>query len=92
MLDVVASIGHQHLLDEVRIRVTPVSPEQELFVGIGPSTDVDRYLAGVNHTVITEFWEEKVDAVAGGSPASAPQGLASITGSPWRGSQRSRWA
>ncbi|HEX6400901.1 MAG TPA: hypothetical protein VF108_10600 [Actinomycetota bacterium] len=60
------------LLDEVRIRVTPTSPGSALFVGIGPSTEVDRYLAGVNHTVITEFWEEKVDAVAGGEPRSAP--------------------
>ena len=60
------------LLDEVRIRVTPTSSDPALFVGIGPSTDVDRYLAGVNHTVITEFWDEKVDTVAGGPPASAP--------------------
>jgi uncharacterized protein len=60
------------LLDEVRIRVTPTSPGSALFVGIGPSTDVDRYLAGVNRTVITEFWEEKVDAVDGGTPVSAP--------------------
>jgi hypothetical protein len=60
------------LLGEVRIRVTPTSPEQALFVGIGPSKDVDRYLAGVNHTVITEFWEEKTEAVAGGAPAAAP--------------------
>lgn len=60
------------LLGDVRIRVTPTSPEQALFVGIGPSTDVDRYLAGVDHTVITEFWDEKVDAVAGGQPRSAP--------------------
>ena len=60
------------LLDEVRIRVTPTSPGPALFVGIGPSTEVDRYLAGVNHTVITEFWEEKVETVAGGQPRSAP--------------------
>lgn len=60
------------LLGEVRIRVTPTSSEQALFVGIGRSTDVDRYLAGVNHTVITEFWEEKTEAVAGGAPAAAP--------------------
>jgi hypothetical protein len=60
------------LLDRVRIRVTPVSAGPPLFVGIGPSTDVDRYLAGVNHTVITEFWDEKVDAVRGGTPRSAP--------------------
>jgi hypothetical protein len=60
------------LLDEVRIRVTPASAGPPLFVGIGPSTDVDRYLAGVNHAVITEFWEEKMEAVAGGAPAAAP--------------------
>jgi hypothetical protein len=60
------------LLGEVRIRVTPTRPGPPLFVGIGRSTDVDRYLAGVNHTVITEFWEEKVETVAGGQPPSAP--------------------
>jgi hypothetical protein len=60
------------LLDEVRIRVTPARPHSDLFVGIGPSTEVDRYLAGVRHTVITEFWEEKVEAAEGGRPAAAP--------------------
>jgi hypothetical protein len=30
------------LLGEVRIRVTPASSRQSLFVGIGPSTEVDR--------------------------------------------------
>ena len=73
------------LLDEVRIRVTPTSPASALFVGIGPSTEVDRYLAGVNHTVINEFWEEKVETVAGGQPRSAPATqdfwVASSTGS-----------
>jgi hypothetical protein len=73
------------LLGEVRIRVTPTSPEEALFVGIGPSTDVDRYLAGMNHTVITEFWEEQTEAVAGGAPAAAPGAqdfwVASSTGS-----------
>jgi hypothetical protein len=60
------------LLDDVRVRVEPASTGAPLFVGIGPSTDVDRYLAGVNHTVITEFWDEKTEAVAGGAPAAAP--------------------
>lgn len=59
------------LLDEVRIRVTP-SSGPPLFVGIGPSTEVDRYLAGVSHTVITEFWDEETDAVTGGARAAAP--------------------
>jgi hypothetical protein len=60
------------LLDKVRIRITPTSARSALFVGIGRSTDVDRYLAGVSHTVITEFWEEKMETVAGGQPRSAP--------------------
>jgi hypothetical protein len=60
------------LLDEVRIRVTPTSPGPPLFVGIASSTDVERYLAGVGHTVITEFWGEETENVAGGAPRSAP--------------------
>jgi hypothetical protein len=61
------------LMDEVRIRVSPTGSGGELFVGIGPSTDVESYLAGVNHTVITEFWGDKTEAVEGGAPASAPE-------------------
>jgi hypothetical protein len=60
------------LLDQVRIRVTPASAGPPLFVGIGPSTEVDRYLAGVSHTVITEFWSEETEAVAGDTRAPAP--------------------
>jgi membrane protease YdiL (CAAX protease family) len=60
------------LLGKVRIRVTPVDPGSVLFVGIGPSSDVDRYLAGVKRTVISEFFEGKVQAVDGGPPQSLP--------------------
>ena len=60
------------LLGKVRIRVTPASPGPAQFVGIGRSSDVDRYLAGVKHTVISEFWGEKVEQVGGGRAASAP--------------------
>lgn len=72
------------VLGEIRIRVTPVSSDSPVFVGIGPSNDVDRYLAGVNHTLITEFWGNKVQTSEGAAPASAPgtQGfwVASATG------------
>jgi hypothetical protein len=61
------------LLDSVRIRVTDANPGPPLFVGIGPSADVDRYLAGVNHTVITDFRTDTVEFQSGGAPASAPE-------------------
>jgi hypothetical protein len=60
------------LLDKVRIRVTPASPDSALFVGIGPTADVDRYLAGVSKTVISEFWGDKVQAIGGAIAASPP--------------------
>jgi hypothetical protein len=80
------------VLDRVRIRITPVGSGQPLFVGIARSADVDRYLAGVNHTVISEFWEDKVETVSGGDARSAPGTqdfwVASATG---RGPQTVVW-
>jgi hypothetical protein len=60
------------LLGKVRIRVTPESAGPPLFVGVARSEDADRYLAGTGHTVINDFWDEDVQPVAGGRPASAP--------------------
>jgi hypothetical protein len=60
------------LLNKVRIRVTPTNPRSTLFVGIGRTRDVDRYLAGVSHTVIADFWNSEVTAVDGGAAGSAP--------------------
>ncbi len=60
------------VLDEARIRVVPAKPGSTLFVGIGPSVDVDRYLAGVSQTLIADFWTGSVESVGGGSPESAP--------------------
>lgn len=60
------------LAGTVRIRVTPVSPGPALFMGIGPSTDVDRYLAGVSHTLVSDLWTNRVQAIGGGTPRSAP--------------------
>jgi hypothetical protein len=60
------------LLGKVRIRVTPEGADKPLFVGIGRSSDVDRYLAGVNRTVISDFFGSKVKAVAGGATHSLP--------------------
>ena len=79
------------VLGKVRIRVTPVG-SGSLFVGIGPSAAVDRYLGGVNRTVITEFFDDKVQAADGGPPQSAPGTqdfwVASATGP---GTQTLKW-
>lgn len=34
------------------VQVTPEDPSDEVFVGIAPAADVDRYLGGVGHDVI----------------------------------------
>ena len=80
------------LLGTVRIRVTPAHPSPALFVGIGPTADVDRYLAGVSHTLISDLWSNGIRAIDGGTPRSAPGTqtfwAASATG---RGPQTLRW-
>jgi hypothetical protein len=60
------------LLDEVRIRVTPTDPGADLFVGIAPSAEVDRYVAQVEHTLITDLWSDQVEVVGGGRSPAAP--------------------
>lgn len=60
------------LLGKVRIRVTPAGPGSPLFVGIGRTADVDNYLTGVSHTVVSDFFGDKVEAIKGGAPRSAP--------------------
>jgi hypothetical protein len=80
------------LLGKVRIRVTPRSADTTLFVGIGRAADVDRYLAGVDRTVISEFFKDKAERVDGGPARSAPGTrhfwAASATGA---GTQTVRW-
>jgi hypothetical protein len=60
------------VLGKVRIRVTPAQSGSALFVGIARSADADRYLAGVSHTVISEFFQEKTRVVDGGPARSVP--------------------
>jgi hypothetical protein len=61
------------ILGKIRIRVTPTNASSPLFVGIGPAKDVDRYLAGVSRTVISDFFKDKVETVGGSASArSAP--------------------
>jgi hypothetical protein len=60
------------VLGEVRIRVTPADASSTMFVGIGPSGDVNRYLTGVSHTLISDLWSDRVQVIGGDNPASAP--------------------
>jgi hypothetical protein len=60
------------LLGKVRIRVTPANAGPPLFVGIARSKDADRYLTGVNRTVINDFWDNQVEPVHGGRVTAAP--------------------
>jgi hypothetical protein len=60
------------LVDAIRIRVTPTNTTAPIFVGIARSADVDRYLAGVSHTVITGYWDNNTEFVGGGQPESDP--------------------
>jgi hypothetical protein len=60
------------LAGTVRLRVVPVRSGAALFVGVGPSADVDRYLAGVSRTLISDLWTNKVQAIGGGTTVSAP--------------------
>jgi hypothetical protein len=73
------------LLGKVRIEVTPTNAASRLFVGIGPSKAVDRYLAGVDYTLISDYFGDKARDVSGGRPGSTPGSrhfwVASTTGS-----------
>lgn len=60
------------LLGEIRVRVTPESGDPELFVGIGPTAEVERYLDGADRTVIEDFWTDETRHIGGDAPASPP--------------------
>ncbi|HSJ46084.1 MAG TPA: DUF4389 domain-containing protein [Euzebyales bacterium] len=48
-----------------RVTVTPDDPTSEVFVGIAPKDDVDRYLGGVNHAVISRLGDQPEDVSYG---------------------------
>jgi len=60
------------ILGNVRIQVTPTTATTPVFVGIAASGEVDRYLAGVDRTVISDFWTNGVESAGGGASASPP--------------------
>ena len=55
------------------VRIRSDSERARVFVGIGPAADVDRYLDGVEHDVVTDLdrTSRSTTGVAGGAPAGA---------------------
>ena len=43
------------LLGTARLRVTTSDPDAQLFVGVAPKDEVDAYLAGVEHSTVSEI-------------------------------------
>ncbi len=69
-------------LGTVRIRS---ESERPVFVGIGPAADVDRYLNGVEHDVVTDFDDDPHFTTQSGGEPGAPPGdetfwVESVTG------------
>ena len=63
------------LLEDVRVSVTPTGSGPTLFVGIGSSDDVDRYLDGIDHSVVSNFFgSSSIDHIAGNAPGTPPDG------------------
>jgi hypothetical protein len=61
---------------KIRIGATSTDPSKALFVGIGRTADVDRYLTGVTHDRITDFETDPFSVsyrrAGGGAADSAP--------------------
>src|SRR4051812_7420090 len=59
---------------DVRIRATAITASTPVFIGVAAKSDVDHYLAGVNHEVVTEWAPLKTSlrASGGGSVTRPP--------------------
>jgi hypothetical protein len=53
------------LLGTVRVRAE-ADPSQDVFIGVGPRTQVESYLGGVEHSVLTDIDDPEYREVAGG--------------------------
>ena len=77
--------------EAIRIRVNEQGGGN-VFVGVAPSTDVDRYLSGVARTVVTDLPDPDYRSLSGSAPAGAPSSQAfweaSATGA---GTRSLRW-
>ncbi len=63
----------QGVLDRARIRVTPTEAGTSVFVGIGPTSDVEGYLADIRYARAGDVADLADTTIhAGGPPATAP--------------------
>jgi hypothetical protein len=66
----------RELLGQVRIEAAAPSPDDAVFIGIGPTEDVDRYLAGVAYSEVIDLDVDPFRATyrdtAGTAPATPP--------------------
>ena len=80
------------LVGDVQIRVTAGSPVKPVFVAIGPTADVSRYLTGVSYTTVTAIGDQDVVRHLGiavpAPPATVVDWSAQARGT---GSQTLRW-
>lgn len=62
------------VLGTVRFRATAIDPTKAVFVGVAPQTAVETYLAGVGHTVVTNWanGHTQTTATAGNRAPSRP--------------------
>ena len=78
--DVPSFLYGRDWLGDVRIRGTSTDPAQPVFIGIAPKPAVDRYLAGVAHSEVTDVnanpfgttYRPTYRTRLGGRPATAP--------------------
>jgi hypothetical protein len=80
------------LIGDIRVRVTPVSPGQPVFVAIGPADEVMAYLSGVSSATVTNAGEGGLVSHYGTALPAAPRTTriwaAQVSGT---GSQTLRW-
>jgi hypothetical protein len=61
------------LVGDVRIRVTPIGPGKQVFVAIGPASQVAGYLAGVPYTAVTGTGSRSLASHLGSAKPAPPR-------------------
>jgi hypothetical protein len=66
----------QSVLGKVRVRATSTASSTPIFIGIGATSDVNRYLGSVERAAVTDITNSKATyrTYQGGSPATKPDG------------------